>query len=115
MKRIWLLGLAVLVLVAFSATAGAYQVKVGARVDTDVAYMWRTGTSYGANDVRMPDLTTFYVGLPSTNYLRIDWTSNDKSTGARIEFGLGAGPGHGAVVVGLRLMYGWYKFGNCKL
>jgi len=66
----------------------------------------------------MPDLTTFYIGLPVTNYLRVDWLSDDKSTGARIEFGLSAGgpaAGHGAVGVTLRYMYGWYKFGRCTL
>ncbi|MBU0515222.1 MAG: hypothetical protein KJ621_10670, partial [Proteobacteria bacterium] len=72
-------------------------------------------TSYGANDVRMPDLTTFYTAMPVTNYLRVDWMSNDKSTGARIEFGISAGIGHGAGAVGLRYMYGWYKFGRCRL
>ncbi len=115
MKKIRLIGLVLAVLLACSATAEAYQVKVGARVDTDVGYMWRTGSSYGNNDIRMPDLTTFYVAMPVTNYLRVDWTSNDKSTGARIEFGISAGIGHGAVAVGLRYMYGWYKFGSCEL
>jgi len=115
MKKFRLIGLVLVVLVAFSATAGAYQVKVGARVDTDVAYMWRTGPSYANNDVRNPDLTTFYVAMPVTNYLRVDWMSNDKSTGARIEFGLQSGWAHGGVGVTLRYMYGWYKFGRCQL
>jgi len=84
-------------------------------VDIDAAYMWRTGPSYANNDVRNPDLTTFYTALPSTNFLRVDWTSNDKSVGARIEFGISAGVAHGAGAVGLRLMYGWYKFGGCRL
>jgi hypothetical protein len=106
-----------------AAPASAYQVKIGARIDTDVGYIWRSGTSYpgplgGFNDSRMPDLTTFYIGMPVTNYFRIDWMSNDKSTGGRIEIGIGAGGpglGHGGSTIALRYMYGWYKFGRCRL
>jgi hypothetical protein len=104
--------------VAFAVPAMAYQVKIGARVDTDIGYIWQSGNSYGNNDSRMPDLTTFYIGMPVTNYLRVDWMSNDKSTGARIELGIRAGgpwAGHGGSAVGLRYMYGWYKFGRCRL
>jgi hypothetical protein len=115
MRKLFVLLLAVVLAVAFAVPAMAYQVKVGARVDTDIAYAWRSGNSYGANDMRMPDLTTFYLAMPVTNYLRVDWMSNDKSTGARIEFGISAGLAHGAGAVGLRYMYGWYKFGRCQL
>jgi len=115
MRKLFVLLLAVVLAVAFAVPAMAYQVKIGARVDTDIAYAWRSGNSYGANDMRMPDLTTFYLAMPVTNYLRVDWMSNDKSTGARIEFGLQSGPAHGAVGVTLRYMYGWYKFGRCQL
>jgi hypothetical protein len=118
MRKLFVLALAVVLAVAFAVPAMAYQVKIGARVDTDIGYIWQSGTSYGANDSRMPDLTTFYIGMPVTNYLRVVWTSNDKSTGAFIELGIRAGgpwAGHGASAVGLRYMYGWYKFGRCKL
>ncbi len=115
MRRLLVLLLAVVLAVALAVPAMAYQVKIGARVDTDIAYAWRSGNSYGNNDMRMPDLTTFYLAMPVTNYLRVDWMSNDKSTGARIEFGLQAGPAHGNVAVTLRYMYGWYKFGRCQL
>jgi hypothetical protein len=115
MRKLFVLLLAVVLAVAFALPAMAYQVKIGGRIDTDIAYAWRSGNSYGANDMRMPDLTTFYIAMPVTNYLRVDWLSNDKSTGARIEFGISAGPAHGAAGVGLRYMYGWYKFGRCQL
>ncbi len=124
MKRLFgavlLVGLSVL----WAVPAAGYQVKIGARIDTDVGYVWSSGNSngipFGSNDSRLPDLTTFYLALPATNYLRIDWMSDDKSTGARIEIGLQAGGpdvflGHGSVAVTLRHMYGWYKFGRCKL
>jgi hypothetical protein len=117
MRKLFVLLLAVVLTVAFALPAMAYQVKIGGRIDTDIAYAWRSGNSYGNNDMRMPDLTTFYIAMPVTNYLRVDWISNDKSTGARIEFGISAGVNatHGATAVGLRYMYGWYKFGRCRL
>ncbi len=123
MKKLAMVGLALAMVLAVAFPAPAYQVKLGARVDTDIGYIWRSGNSYagpifGFNDSRMPDLTTFYVGMPVTNYLRVTWMSDDKSTGAVIELGIGAGgpaAGHGAVNIGLRYMYGWYRFGRCRL
>jgi hypothetical protein len=109
---------------ALAGPAWGYQVKIGARIDTDVGYVWRSGNSNGtpfaANDSRLPDLTTFYIAMPGTNYLRFEFTSNDKSTGARIEIGISAGGsdvwwGHGSSAVALRHMFGWYKFGRCRL
>jgi hypothetical protein len=115
MKRFAALLVACALVLTFAVPAFSYQIKIGARLDTDVAYMWRAGSAYGNNDVRMPDLTTFYCAMPSTNYVRLDWTSDDKTTGGRIELGISAGIGHGAGAVGLRHMYGWYKFGSCRL
>jgi hypothetical protein len=118
MRKLFVLVLAVVLAVAIAVPAMAYQVKVGGRLDTDIGYIWQTGNSYGNSDSRMPDLTTFYIGMPVTNYFRIDWMSNDKSTGGRIEVGIGAGGpalGHGGSLIALRYMYGWYKFGRCRL
>ncbi len=123
MKQLWVFCLASVLTLALALPAAAYQVKVGARIKTEIMYSWRSGSSYGAPNRRQdggasyqPDLTTFTIGNQDESYLRVDFTSNDKTTGARIEFGLWNDGGvHGDANVGLRHMYGWYKFGRCKL
>jgi hypothetical protein len=123
MKKLWVFCLALVLAVVFALPAAAYQVKIGARIKTEIMYSWRSGTSYNAPNRRQdggasyqPDLTTFTIGTQDESYLRVDFTSNDKSTGARIELGLWNDGGvHGDAQVGLRHMYGWYKFGRCKL
>ncbi len=95
--------------------AAAYQVKIGARLRAEFYWAIRPGTTYGTRDVRNPDLTTFIAAMPSTSFIRVDFTSNDRTTGARIEIGLGAGPDHGANRLDGRHFYGWYRFGRCKL
>ncbi|MBU0516946.1 MAG: hypothetical protein KJ621_19500 [Proteobacteria bacterium] len=104
--------------------APAFQVKFGLRLHVDFYYAFITGTNYrgvadpagtwGGN-VNQGDLTRFYAATPSTNFLRVDWKSNDGTTGARLEFGLRAGAAHGAVAISLRKFFGWYKFGRCRL
>jgi hypothetical protein len=123
MKKWWLLCPALILALALALPAAAYQVKIGARIKTEIMYSWRSGDSYGAPNRRQdggaswqPDLTTFTIGTQDESYLRFDFMSNDKTTGGRIELGLWNDGGvHGDAQVGLRHMYGWYKFGRCKL
>jgi len=116
MRKLFVFALAVVLAVAFAVPAMAFQVRMGARVDTDVGIMWHSGESYGANDMRMPDLTTFYIAQPISNYLRALFMSNDKSTGVdmQIRWATTIQTG-GATNILLYHAYGWYKFGRCKL
>ena len=117
MKRFLLAGLVALLAVALAAPAAfAYQVKIGMRLKTDVFYMVMNAGSYGAADIRQPDVTGFQIGIQDDSYLRLDFLSDDKRTGARIELGMWALSGvAGNVGIGVRHLYGWYKFGRCKL
>jgi hypothetical protein len=109
-----LLGSALLV-AGLAASAAGYQVKIGADLVTNIFYAVRTGNSYGGNDRRMPDLTTFVVEQNADSHFSLTFTSNDQTTGAYIQIFLSSGPAHGATGLGLDHMYGWYKFGRCTL
>ena len=116
--------IAVVMFLGLFGVANGYQVKLGTRIHTDFYWAFMTGTNYRSagdtagtlgGNVNKPDITQFYCAQPSTNFLRVDFTSDDQTTGARIEFGLRSGWAAGANRISLRKLYGWYKFGRCKL
>jgi hypothetical protein len=102
-------------LTLLASPSWAYQVELGARFRAEYYWAYRPGTTYGNRDVRQPDLSTFIAAMPSTSYLRLDFTSLDRTTGGRVEIGFGVGPDHGGNRLDLRHIYGWYRFGRCKL
>ena len=106
MKKLFLLGIAALLLVAFSVPAMA-EVKIGGMIFTDAYYIQRNsksaaiyeGTngkeSYGNTRIELPVITRLYGR----------WTNED-NVGMYIEFGIGGASGGTAVV--LRHAYGWW-------
>jgi hypothetical protein len=115
MRRLSTLFLAVGLVFLVAHQAEAYRVKIGMRIMTDVFYAFQSGTSYGDGNVNQPDLTSFHVGVARASYMRYDFVSADKTTGARIQINIQAGPAHGASELVLHTMFGWYKFGRCML
>ncbi|MBU1741810.1 MAG: hypothetical protein KKC37_09705 [Proteobacteria bacterium] len=115
MKRLLSFFLAVGLLCGLAASAAAFQVKIGGEVVTNIFYAIQSGNSYGNNDRRMPDLTSFVAELNGDSHFHLTFTSNDKTTGAYIQISVNSGPPHGQVGVWLDYMYGWYKFGRCTL
>jgi hypothetical protein len=118
MKRIIGAVLLTLLTVAVALPAQAYQVRIGGRVSTDVFYSIMSGSAYtgpaNTRDIRNPDLTSFTVQV-SDGALQFLFYTDDRRTGAHIQISMTAGPAHGATVVALTYMYGWYAFGNCRL
>ena len=106
MKKLFVLGIAALLLVAFSVPAMA-EVKIGGIIFTDAYYIQRNsksaaiyeGTngkeSYGNTRIELPVITRLYGR----------WTNED-NVGMYIEFGIGGASGGTSVV--LRHAYGWW-------
>jgi len=113
MKKLLVLGLAALLLVAFSVPAMA-DVKIGGIIFTDFYYLnrdkenlfnpQRGAQSYGNTAIQLPNITRLYGR----------WTNED-NVGMYIEFGLGQGSG--ALALGssddnysavIRHAYGWW-------
>lgn len=118
MKRMLIVGLTLLLTFTLVSAAMAYQVRIGGRVSTDAVYSLRTGSSYlgwaNTRDIRQPDLTTFNIQV-SDGALQFLFYTDDRRTGAHLQFSFTAGPAHGATAVVLTYMYGWYSFGNCRM
>lgn len=111
--------LLVLMVVAWPLGGAAYQVKIGGQVVSDVFYALRSGLSYvgpqNTTDVRQPDLTSFYPTVHRASCIYFNFSSKDKATGARIRLNIQAGPAHGQTEVFPFQIFGWYRFGRCKL
>ncbi len=115
MRRLAILLLVIALGLGLAAPAAAYQVKIGATLYNNFFYAWQTGNAAGRSNIRMPDTTSFVAEVNSDSFIWFAFTSNDKSTGAYIELWVQAGPAHGATALNIDYIYGWYKFGNCKL
>ena len=109
MKKLFVIGMAVLLLVAFTMPAMA-KVKIGGIIFTDFYYLDRNSQnmggadSYQATTIQLPNITRFYAR----------WTNED-NVGMYIEFGLGqnaggidAGSSDDAGSVRIRHAYGWW-------
>jgi len=115
MKKLFIIGIAALLLVAFSVPAMA-KVKIGGIIFTDFYYLdrdkqnsqaWGTGSdAYQVTTIQVPNITRLYGR----------WTNED-NVGMYIELGLGQGGGgvepRGATSeqdsdVSLRFAYGWW-------
>jgi len=100
MKKLFVIGMAALLLVAFSVPAMA-AVKVGGIAFTDFYYIDRDKENAGAAD----SLTETRIEVPSITRLYARWTNED-NVGMYIEFGLGGASG--ATDVAIRHAYGWW-------
>jgi hypothetical protein len=110
MKKLFVIGIAALLLVAFSVPAMA-KVKIGGIIFTDFYYLdrnkenstaWGTGAdSYQVTTIQVPNITRLYGR----------WTNED-NVGMYIEFGVGqtsgAVNGNTSSGVALRHAYGWW-------
>lgn len=106
MKKLFVIGFAALLLVAFTAPAMA-KVKIGGIVFTDFYYLDRdkkNALSEGVGDGTDP-YTVTRIEIPSITRLYAKWTNED-NVGLYIEYGLGGALGSTGVSV--RHAYGWW-------
>jgi len=117
MKKLFVLMVAVMALVAFSAPAWAADtvpgpsVTVNGRILTDLGYQ---NLSKELTTNKKDDVTTAFINVAGHSYLRGVFTSADKTTGGFIELGLASKLGS-SETTSLRYAYGWWKVGNCRL
>ena len=119
MKKLSVLIIAPVLALALAVPAFGYQVKVGAEIVSNFFYSIHSNSGYvgaaGTTDIRQPGLTGFTAEVNGDSTITFEFTSDDKSTGAAIVLNLASGPPAGANAVGIDHLYGWYKFGRCKL
>jgi hypothetical protein len=115
MKKLFVFGMAALLLVAFTVPAMA-EVKIGGIIFTDFYYLDRdkhNATMYGAGGDGTVSYTATAIQLPSITRLYGRWTNED-NVGMYIEFGLGqtggglTGGRENDAGVELRHAYGWW-------
>ena len=106
MKKLFVIGMAALLLVAFTMPAMA-KVKVGGIVFTDFYYLDRSKENAGSTD----SYTVTAIQVPSITRLYARWTNED-NVGMYIEFGLGQTSGGVDMSTSssqnLRHAYGWW-------
>jgi hypothetical protein len=116
MKKTFAIMVALVALVAFTAPAWATEAPgpsftVQGRMLTDLGYH---NNSKELTNNKKEDVTSAFVNLANTSYLRATFTSVDKSTGGMVELGLNSKINN-QEGVSLRFAYGWWKVGNCRL
>ncbi len=117
MKKVFLIALAIMAVVAMSVSAWAQATEpgpsavLGGRIFTDLGYQ---NLSKELTTNRRDDVTTAFLQLSSSSYLRGTWTSADKTTGGLVEVGVSA-KANDQESVTMRFAYGWWKVGNCQL
>ena len=87
MKKNLVLALAVAMVLAFSASAFAFDVTFGRRVRANFGYNYTSeeGTQNGSDaNIRG------FLNVSSSSYFRATFASKDKKVGVRIEMGLGS-------------------------
>ena len=109
MKKIFVVGFAALLLVAFTVPAMA-KVDVGGIVFTDFYYQKQDAQNHSGFTVppAVPADSSWsqsVIEVPSITRLKAKWT-NENGVGMFIEFGIGGG--QGATGVSLRHAYGWW-------
>lgn len=107
MRKLFAIALAALLVVAFSASAFAYDVKLGARINQE--FGWDFKSKERTNN-KNDDVTTSFNSLVGNSYLNAKFMSEDKKVGAFIEIGMKEYSN-----IGTRYAYAWYKVGNCTL
>jgi hypothetical protein len=113
MKKLFVMGMAALLLIAFTVPAMA-EVKIGGIVFTDFYYLDRDANNYfnpSRGQANATSYTNTVLQLPNTTRLYGRWTNED-NVGMYIEFGLGQSGGavesssdDGVI---LRHAYGWW-------
>ena len=111
MKKLFIIGIAALLLVAFSVPAMA-KVKMGGIIFTDFYYVDRDADNAAAWGQGYDDYQVTTIQLPNITRLYGRWTNED-NVGMYIEFGIGEATGGGedlntSNTVGLRHAYGWW-------
>jgi hypothetical protein len=106
MRKLFIIGVALALMVGFTATAMAAagpSVTLGARVNQRFAYNFSSEERNSSGE----DITQQAVALVGNSYWRAKFLSADKKVGVMVELGL---PN-----ANTRFAYGWYKIGNCTL
>lgn len=118
MKKLFVVMVAIAAALAMTAPAWAFQAaapgpsfQVKGRMLTDFGYQGKTKE---LTTNKKDDVTTAFLNVAGHSYLQANFTSADKTTGGKIEFGFDAKI-NDAERVTLRYGYGWWKVGNCKL
>jgi len=112
MKKLFVIGIAALLLVAFTMPAMA-KVKIGGIIFTDFYYLDRDSTNAGRGGYTGA-LTGTTLQVPNITRLYGRWTNED-NVGMYLEFGVGTDAGSvraytntGAGTVSIRHAYGWW-------
>jgi len=113
MKKLFVIGMAVLLLVVFTMPAMA-KVKIGGIVFTDFYYLDRDKANSQAKKLGGDPYTATTIQIPNITRLYGRWTNED-NVGMYIEFGIGQGGGavedsksDNDVSVVVRHAYGWW-------
>ncbi|MCD6305781.1 MAG: porin [Deltaproteobacteria bacterium] len=110
MKKLFVLGVAALLLVAFSVPAMA-DVKIGGIIFTDFYYLDRDKDNSISKGMGPDSFTNTAIQLPNITRLYARWTNED-NVGMYIEFGLGQSGGNtiksSSTSAGIRHAYGWW-------
>ena len=110
MKKLFVLGVAALLLVAFSVPAMA-DVKIGGIIFTDFYYLDRDKDNSISRGMGADSFTNTAIQLPNITRLYARWTNED-NVGMYIEFGLGQSGGNtiksSSTSAGIRHAYGWW-------
>ncbi|HKI47754.1 MAG TPA: hypothetical protein VKA69_00390 [Desulfobacteria bacterium] len=110
MKKLFIIGIAALLLVAFSVPAMA-KVKMGGIIFTDFYYLDRDANNSAAWGTGADDYQVTTIQVPNITRLYGRWTNED-NVGMYIEFGVGqtsgAVNGNTSSGVALRHAYGWW-------
>ena len=111
MKKLFFIGIAALLLVAFTVPAMA-KVKIGGIIFTDFYYLDRDRDNSVATGTGADPYQVTTIQVPDITRLNVRWTNED-NVGMYIEFGLGQKAGTGvdlnnSTYVKLRHAYGWW-------
>jgi hypothetical protein len=110
MKKLLIGMVAVAAVLAIAAPAfAAYTMHV--RALTDIGWNMRSEEITNSGESN----TNIFMNLPGHDYLKGLWISDDKTTGAHVEFSISQRNFGNNSSVNLRYLYGWYKVGNCRL
>ena len=110
MKKLLIGMVAVAAIIAFAAPAFA-AATVHVRALTDIGWQSKSEELTNSGDTA----TRMFMNLPGHDYLKVLWVSDDKTTGAHVEFSIVEKDDGNNSAVNLRYLYGWYKVGNCRI
>ena len=109
MKKLLIGMVAVAAIIAFAAPAFA-AATVHVRALTDIGWQSKSEELTNSGDTA----TRMFMNLPGHDYLKVLWVSDDKTTGAHVEFSIVERDNGNNSEVNLRYLYGWYEVGNCR-